>query len=115
MELLLLNMRKLFILLILIVLGVNNSNAQGYTRVGNTFTLSTGGQSKAKKGLTVSTKFKVKDSDGKEYTINVSSNGSAFIKKTSKKTGKEYRKYLGEELSQTICKEIKISYKPKKK
>lgn len=114
MELLLLIMRKLFILLILIVLGVNNSNAQGYTRVGNTFTLSTGGQSKAK-GLTVSTKFKVKDSDGKEYTINVSSNGSAFIKKTSKKTGKEYRKYLGEELSQTICKEIKISYKPKKK
>ena len=50
---------------------------------------------------------------GTEYPIVLSKNGSAFIGRTSKKTGKYYRQYLGEEISRDICNKMGREYKGK--
>ena len=56
-----------------------------------------------------------KDSKGNEYPVYMSSTGSCFVIKTSAKTGKEYRNYLGPEISEQMCKELNVEYKGKKK
>ena len=101
-------MKKLLIILVLLCVGLT-SNAQNYTREGNTFV-----STKTVKAEPVKTKFTWKDSKGKEYPVYISSNGSCFVIKVSAKTGKEYRNYLGPEISQQICKELGIEYKGKK-
>jgi hypothetical protein len=40
--------------------------------------------------------------------------GSCYIKKISKKSGNEYKQYLGEEVSKDICKQLGVEYKPTK-
>lgn len=88
------------------------ANAQ-YVRNGNTFTV----ESKAKssnKSEPIKTKFTWKDSKGKTYVIYISSKGSCFVIKVSAKTNKEYRQYLGTEISKEIAKELGIAYNPKK-
>ena len=71
------------------------SNAQSVTRQGNTFT-----QVSNQKGKSASketkTEYVFKDSKGVEYSVYLSSTGKAFIKKVSKKTGKEYKQYVPE-------------------
>ena len=54
------------------------------------------------------------EEDGVKYTIYMGGTGSCFIIKTSRK-GNDYRKYLGEDISATICKEMNVEYKPKNK
>lgn len=103
--------RRLFTLLLLVLVMGLAANAQTYTRSGNTFISSTGERVKAKP---VKTKFTWKDNKGKEYPVYISKSGSCFIIKVSAKTGKEYRNYLGPEISQQICKELGIEYKSKK-
>ena len=103
--------RRLFTLLLLVLAMGLAANAQTYTRSGNTFISSKGERVKAEP---VKTKFTWKDSKGKEYPVYISSNGSCFVIKVSAKTGKEYRNYLGPEISQQICKELGIEYKGKK-
>ena len=103
--------RRLFALLLLVLAMGLAANAQTYTRSGNTFISSTGERVKAEP---VKTKFTWKDSKGKEYPVYISSNGSCFVIKVSAKTGKEYRNYLGPEISQQICKELNVEYKGKK-
>lgn len=93
------------------IIGATNVNAQDYTRSGNTFISSKGERVKSEP---TKTKFTWKDSKGKEYPVYISSNGSCFIIKVSKKTGDTYRNYLGPEISQQICKELGIEYKGKK-
>lgn len=39
---------------------------------------------------------------------------SAYIIKVSKKTGKEYKQYLGADVSTQICNALGIEYKPRK-
>lgn len=80
-------------------------------RNGNTFEYTT---TRGTKAQPTKTKFTVKK-DGKEYPVFVSSTGSCFINKISNKTGKEYRCYLGPEISSQICKELGIAYKAKSK
>lgn len=101
-------MKKLLIMLVLLCVGLT-SNAQNYTREGNTFV-----STKTVKAEPVKTKFTWKDSKGNEYPVYISSTGSCFIIRISKKTGKEYRSYLGPEVSAQICKELSIEYKGKK-
>lgn len=74
--------------------------AQKYIRKGNTFTSVS--DNKAKPLKTTFTYNK--------DTIYVSPIGHCFVIKTSKKTNKQYRKYLGEELSREICDILKIKY-----
>ena len=101
-------MKKLLIMLVLLCVGLT-SNAQNYTREGNTFV-----SVKSAKAEPVKTKFTWKDSKGKEYPVYISSSGSCFVIRVSAKTGKEYRNYLGPEISQQICNELGIEYKGKK-
>lgn len=101
-------MKKLLIMLVLLCVGLT-SNAQNYTREGNTFV-----SVKSAKAKPTKTKFTWKDSKGTEYPVYISSTGSCFIIRISKKTGKEYRSYLGPEVSTQICKELNIEYKGKK-
>ena len=95
-------------MLVLLCVGLI-SNAQNYTREGNTFV-----SVKSAKAEPTKTKFTWKDSKGTEYPVYISSTGSCFIIRISKKTGKEYRSYLGPEVSAQICKELNIEYKGKK-
>ena len=63
-------------------------------RKGNVFMsnkVSNGRQSKETK-----TNYEYEDAKGNTYDIYLSGTGKAFIKKVSKKTGKEYRQYLPE-------------------
>ena len=103
--------RRLFTLLLLVLAIGLAANAQTYTRSGNTYISSTGERVKTEP---VKTKFTWKDSKGKEYPIYISKSGSCFVIKVSAKTGKEYRNYLGPEISQQICKELNVEYKGKK-
>lgn len=87
----------------------NYCNAQNVVRNGNTFTtVSTKTSSETK------TKFTWKDSKGVEYPIYVGKSGACYIKKVSK-AGKEYKQYLGADVSSQICKELGIKYTPKTK
>lgn len=111
-------MKKLIIFLILIVSVIASSNlfAQNATisstgevqRSGNTFIAS----SKSTKSNVKQTQYTWKDSKGNEYPIYISTSGSCYVIKTSKKTGKEYKSYLPKEVSAEICKEL--NYKLKK-
>lgn len=102
--------RLLAILLLVLTMGLA-ANAQTYTRNGNTFTSTKSVKAKAEP---VKTKFTWKNSKGKEYPVYISDKGSCFVIKTSSKTGKEYKNYLGPEISQQICKELNIKYNGKK-
>lgn len=103
-------MKKLLIMLVLLCVGLT-SNAQTYTRSGNTFISSTGERVKAEP---TKTKFTWKDSKGNEYPVYISSKGSCFVIKGKDKNGKDKKTYLGPEISQQICKELGIEYKGKK-
>jgi hypothetical protein len=61
------------------------------------------------------TPYTWKDSKSKEYPIYISSTGSCFVIKISSKTGKEYRQYLGPEISEDICKQLGRKYTSKTK
>lgn len=105
-------MKHIILLLMMLFSMSLTTNAQSFVRSGNTFTTTSVKRSKAEP---IKTKFTWKDSSNKEYPIYISSTGSCFVIKTSAKTGKEYRNYLGPELSQQVCKELNIEYKSKKK
>ena len=103
--------RRLFALLLLVLAMGLAANAQTYTRNGNTFTSAKSVKAKVEP---VKTKFTWKDSKGKEYPVYISAKGSCYVIKTSSKTGKEYKNYLGPEISSQICKELNIKYNGKK-
>ena len=80
------------VMLFSLSLGVQ---AQSVVRKGNTFTQvsNKGGKSSEKE---TKTQFTFTDSKGNVYPVYLSSTGKAFIKKVSKKTGKEYKQYVPE-------------------
>lgn len=53
------------------------------------------------------------DENGKIITLPIyaTKSGACYVIKTSKKTGKQYRKYLGKEISAQIISELKKSSK----
>lgn len=86
-------MRKLFVAAVMLLGLCMGSYAQDVVKHGNTFTQ----VSKEKQsGKETKTEYIYKDSKGVEYPVYLSASGKAFIKKISKKTGKEYRQYLPE-------------------
>lgn len=105
-------MKKFLFILLLAILSFNVSVAETkITREGNTFVqTSTHGS----KGTVTKTKYQWKDSKGTIYDVYMSSTGSCFVNKISSKTGKEYRYYLGPEISEQICRELGVEYKGKK-
>lgn len=102
-------MKRIIILLVITLSLITPSlttYAQDYTRQGTEFisTKTTTSKSKAQK-----TGYTYKDTDGKSYEIYLSAKGKAFIKRISKKTGKEYNKYLPDSIAETIKKELGIA------
>ena len=83
------------------VTGDSVKSEQVVLRQGDNFTFL-----KTQKKEPVKTKYTFTDSHGEKYSIFVNHNGKCYISKTSKKTGKEYRQYLGDSISHQICKEI---------
>lgn len=72
-------------------------------------------QNTKSKSEPVNTGYTFTDSKGVTYPIFMGSSGSCFIVRVSKKTGNEYRMYLGEEVSKKICSALGHEYKPKNK
>lgn len=106
-------MKQIILTLIMIISMSLTTNAQNYVRSGNTFTSKSASKSSSKSN-SIKTKFTWKDSKGKTYAIQVSSSGATFVIKTSSKTGKEYKNYLGPEISKEVCRELGIKYSSKK-
>lgn len=84
-------MLNILLVALIAVFTTTMVEAQSVVRNGNTFTQ----QSKPKTEAKV-TQYTYIDRDGVKYPIYLSSKGKAFIIKTSKKTGKQYRQYLPE-------------------
>ena len=90
------------------------AQTQNYTRTGNTFAAaqkSTGAGTRAQ--APEKTRYMYTDTDGKTYPVYIGKTGACFILRVSGRTGKEYRKYLGAEISAEICRELKREYKPR--
>lgn len=105
-------MRKYILLVMMALMCCLTVSAQHpYTRSGDTFTAMTKAKEKVEP---TKTKYFYTDSHGDKYPIFMSSTGSCFINKVSSKTGKEYRMYLGKDISMEICKEMGVEYKGKK-
>ena len=86
---------KKIILAAIMLLSLNvGVQAQSVERKGNNFTQVS--NKKESSGKETKTQYTYTDSKGVVYPIYLSSTGKAFIKKVSKKTGKEYRQYLPE-------------------
>ena len=86
-------MKKLFIAAIMLFSLNMGIQAQSVQRQGNTFTQVSNKKSASKE---TKTQFTYKDSKGVEYPVYLSSTGKAYIKKISRKTGKEYKQYIPE-------------------
>lgn len=109
-------MKKLiFAVVMLLAFGVQNINAQSVVRNGNTFKSVSSSSSRTSRD-TIATKFEWEDSKGNKYPIIVNKgSGACYVWRKSVKTGKMYKSYLGAEVSQAVCKELGITYVPKKK
>jgi len=106
--------RRLFAFILFIVcvgMVANADNNKSYKCEGTTYS-STG---RVQSASTSQTPYSWSDSKGNKYPIYISNSGSCYVIKTSKKTGKEYKNYLGPEISQDICKKMNREYKGKKK
>lgn len=105
-------MKKFLFILLLAILSFNVSFAETkVTREGKVFVQNAHHSST---GVVKSTPYTWKDSKGVEYPIMMSGTGSCFVNKISSKTGKEYKYYLGPEISEEICSELGVEYKGKK-
>ena len=107
--------RRLSVLLLIIICCAMVANAddnKNYKCEGNTYIISSTGRVNAHN---VKSNFEYKDAKGISYPIYVSNSGSCYIIKVSNKSGKEYKHYLGPEISQDICKKLGREYKAKKK
>lgn len=109
-------MKKLiFAVVMLLAFGVQNIDAQSVVRNGNTFKSVSSNSSRTSRD-TIATKFEWEDSKGNKYPIIVNKgSGACYVWRKSAKTGKMYKSYLGAEVSQAVCKELGITYVPKKK
>ena len=104
-------MKKIFISIALMCAMVVSANAQNYTKSTDGKTYS------AVKKTAVSsereTGFTWKDSKENTYPIYMGKTGACYIKRISKKSGNEYKQYLGEEISRDICKQLNVEYTSK--
>ena len=86
-------MKKIFIAAIMLFGLTMGVQAQSVQRQGNNFTQVSNPKTSGKE---TKTEFTYTDSKGNIYPVYLSASGKAFIKRVSKKTGKEYKMYLPE-------------------
>ena len=95
--------------------SAQDNTGKNYVRNGNVFVQVVKKGANGRKSTPArKTGMTWKDSKGKTYDIMMSSRGSCFVNKTNAE-GKEYKHYLGAEISQEICKSLKVEYKGKTK
>ena len=99
-------MKKLIIIAIALF-SLSTTTLAQTTWKGNTIIEATTTTTKAEK-----TPFTYQTKDGKTYPIYISAKGSCYINRTSK-AGKQYKQYLGKEISTEICKKLNRQYKGK--
>lgn len=106
-------MKSFIISIIALFMCCFASNAQTqdvtFRREGKTYSSS----SSKKQTTEKATGFTWEDSKGNTYDIYMGPSGSCYIKRISAKTGKEYKQYLGAEISQDICNQLGVKYTPK--
>lgn len=83
---------KYLIIILLSILCMNNSNAQNIVQKGNSFTQ----VQKSSSAKETKTQYTYTDSKGNTYPVYLSGTGKAYIKRISKKSGKEYKSYMPE-------------------
>lgn len=93
-----------FVALCMILAQFNKANAQIYKRVGSELIVVKSSQQDSLTGITLRTN---KDS---VYAIYITPKGRCYIKQHSKRTGKEYKHYLKEEICVKICNELGKQY-----
>ena len=86
-------MKKIFIAAIMLLGLTVGVQAQSVQRQGNNFTQVSNPKTSGKE---TKTEFTYTDSKGNIYPVYLSASGKAFIKRFSKKTGKEYKMYIPE-------------------
>lgn len=92
-------MRKFLIILVMLIMAGTTCIAE-VVRNGNTFETVQTSQTD------VQTPYTWKDKDGKTYPIYITKKGACYVKRISKKTGKEYKYYLPKEIREQIRKEL---------
>jgi hypothetical protein len=70
-------------------------------RDGNTFKVE-----QTSSSTDTQTKYQWKDKEGNKYPIFITKKAACYIKRVSKKTGKEYKQYLPKDVQETIKKEL---------
>lgn len=78
-------------------------DSAAYTRVNNTFIATSASRS----SNAVKTKYTFVTKDSISHPIYITPNNACYILCISKKTGKEYKRYLPKEITAQICKELK--------
>ena len=107
-------MKKLFIAAMMLFSLSMVSQAQSVVRTGNVFKQASN-SSRSSKADTLLTSFKFEDSKGTLYPIIVNrQSGRCWIWRKSGKTGKMYKSYIAEDIAKQVCKELGITYVPKK-
>ena len=93
---------KKFILCLLLAFFCITINAE-VKREGDTFKVE-----QTTKASDTKTKYTWEDKDGNKYPIFITKKSACYIKRVSKKTGKEYKYYLPKNIQETIKKELNI-------
>lgn len=93
-------MKYILSVLLLVCAFSCNIHAQDYKQEGTTFIQTTSKSNSSKATKTGYTWEK----DGVKYPIYLSAKGKAYIIRTSKKTGKEYKQYLPDTVAETVKK-----------
>lgn len=94
---------KKFIICLLLAMFCLVSNAE-ITRSGDTFKV----EQTSSISNDTQTKYTWEDKEGNKYPIFVTKKGACYVKRVSKKTGKEYKYYLPKEIQAQIKKELGI-------
>lgn len=94
-------MKKIGILLIFLALHIC-VNAQSYELKGDTLIQSNASSSQTDEKTQITLKAK----DGKLYVVYITKTGRCYTKRISKKTGKEYKAYLNNDIAREICKKL---------
>lgn len=104
-------MKKVLVMLVLLLGLTAPTYSQNFEKHGTEFVQTKTTRTKSEPEKTT---YTWKDSKGNVYPIYISNTGSCFVLKVSAKTGKEYRYYLGKEISAAICKELGREYSSRK-
>ena len=91
-----------YIIALLVMLTLSISSYADVVKEGNVYVQKTTTVKEKETGVYY------QDKDGIQYIIYVSPKGSLYIKKISKKTGREYKYYLPKDIQETIKKELNI-------